>query len=261
MGADQSLWMVRLVFGAAELASLEIAERLPPRHDDRGYLLHGALANLFGKGTVQPFRLMEEPAKRGGRRDVTVLGYTPVAKEELRDRARRFADPAIYQASRWPEFTAKPMPDRWEAGRRLGFELRACPVVRLAADVTVDGGDGEPITYHAGREVDAWVHRRWLNPHEPEPVDRSAAYATWLRDRLERAAKVGSVALSGFRRVRLVRRGHGSPRKARVLERPDALLRGELTVESEPAFHELLRRGVGRHRAFGFGMLLLRPPG
>jgi CRISPR system Cascade subunit CasE len=26
------------------------------------------------------------------------------------------------------------------------------------------------------------------------------------------------------------------------------------------AFRALLARGVGRHRAFGFGMLLLRPP-
>jgi CRISPR system Cascade subunit CasE len=38
------------------------------------------------------------------------------------------------------------------------------------------------------------------------------------------------------------------------------LLRGELTVADPDAFSALLARGVGRHRAFGYGMLLLRPP-
>ncbi|MEE8524028.1 MAG: type I-E CRISPR-associated protein Cas6/Cse3/CasE [Thermoanaerobaculia bacterium] len=46
-----------------------------------------------------------------------------------------------------------------------------------------------------------------------------------------------------------------------VPERPDALLTGTLEVTDPDAFATLLARGVGRHRAFGFGMLLLRPPG
>jgi CRISPR system Cascade subunit CasE len=43
-------------------------------------------------------------------------------------------------------------------------------------------------------------------------------------------------------------------------EGPDAVLEGVLEVVDGEAFAALLRRGVGRHRAFGFGMLLLRPP-
>ena len=34
---------------------------------------------------------------------------------------------------------------------------------------------------------------------------------------------------------------------------------GTLTVGDPDAFSRLLARGIGRHRAFGFGMLLLRP--
>ena len=41
--------------------------------------------------------------------------------------------------------------------------------------------------------------------------------------------------------------------------RPDVTFRGTLQVTDPDRFHALLARGVGRHRAFGFGMLLLRP--
>ena len=34
---------------------------------------------------------------------------------------------------------------------------------------------------------------------------------------------------------------------------------GELEVGDSERFLHLLARGVGRHRTFGFGMLLLRP--
>ena len=37
-------------------------------------------------------------------------------------------------------------------------------------------------------------------------------------------------------------------------------MRGILTITDPIAFAELLKRGVGRHRAYGYGMLLLRPP-
>jgi CRISPR system Cascade subunit CasE len=47
----------------------------------------------------------------------------------------------------------------------------------------------------------------------------------------------------------------------RTHEKPDVTLRGRLSITDSAAFADLLRRGVGRHKAFGFGMLLLRPPG
>ena len=40
---------------------------------------------------------------------------------------------------------------------------------------------------------------------------------------------------------------------------PDVVMQGRLRVSDPQAFAQLLARGVGRHRAFGFGMLLLRP--
>jgi len=42
---------------------------------------------------------------------------------------------------------------------------------------------------------------------------------------------------------------------------PDAVFKGVLQIHDADAFNRLLRRGIGRHRAFGFGMLLLKPAG
>jgi CRISPR system Cascade subunit CasE len=45
-----------------------------------------------------------------------------------------------------------------------------------------------------------------------------------------------------------------------MARRPDATFRGTLRVDDPARFAAAaLARGVGRHRAFGFGMLLLRP--
>ncbi|GHE81823.1 hypothetical protein GCM10019059_44550 [Camelimonas fluminis] len=49
-------------------------------------------------------------------------------------------------------------------------------------------------------------------------------------------------------------------RKGRRIEGPDATFHGSLVVTDPEAFTILLARGVGRHRAYGYGMLLLRPP-
>ena len=48
-------------------------------------------------------------------------------------------------------------------------------------------------------------------------------------------------------------------RRLRWVEGPDTVMSGELQTSDPDAFARLLARGIGRHRAFGFGMLLLRP--
>jgi CRISPR system Cascade subunit CasE len=247
------LRLLRLELDAARLAREGLAAGLPPTQEDLGFLVHAALAGLFGEGAVQPFRVLDATA-----RQVPVLGYTRHGEDELREHAAAFADPARYAACAWDCLASKPMPEL-AAGRRLGFELRACPVVRLAGELEVAGKDGVQKRYGAGQEIDSWVHRRFM-ARESEEVSREAAYAEWLRERMGAAAEVTAVRLDGFRRLRLVRRDHSSPRKSRVLERPDVLLRGDLELRDGEAFGRLLARGVGRHRAYGFGMLLLRPP-
>jgi CRISPR system Cascade subunit CasE len=40
---------------------------------------------------------------------------------------------------------------------------------------------------------------------------------------------------------------------------PDAVFTGVLQVLDTTAFAALVARGIGRHRAFGYGMVLLKP--
>ena len=42
---------------------------------------------------------------------------------------------------------------------------------------------------------------------------------------------------------------------------PDLSVRGELQVQDAAAFDGLLARGLGRHRSFGYGCLLIAPAG
>jgi CRISPR system Cascade subunit CasE len=93
--------------------------------------------------------------------------------------------------------------------------------------------------------------------------NRFQVYCAWARTRLQSggAATVSHLEVDGFRLVSQRRRGRGTAgRTLTTLIRPQVLLSGVLTVEDEGAFARLLATGIGRHRAFGYGMLLLRPP-
>ena len=144
----------------------------------------------------------------------------------------------------------------WRAGQRLGFDLHARPIRRLRRDL----GAG-PGRISKGREVDAYLLEA-LRRHPATPDGmagagrtREAVYLDWLAERLGSAARLERNAsrLARFRRVRVARGTHGS-------EGPDATIHGTLSVTDPASFAALLARGVGRHRAYGYGMLLLRPP-
>ena len=66
------------------------------------------------------------------------------------------------------------------------------------------------------------------------------------------AVAVEQCRLVAVSRSRAVRGNSGGP------EGPDAILHGTFAVADEETFAGVLRNGVGRHRAYGYGMLLLR---
>lgn len=214
---------------------------------DVGYLVHSELAALFGELGPKPFRVLEPTSGR----TLSVLAYSERSKDELVEHARAFADPAAWDACDWDRLCAKQLPADWRTGQRLGFELRACPVLRMAKA-------GEQ--HQRGAEVDAFLAACWAAGPKVE-VEREAVYRDWLRRQLEPsgAVKLEAVRLRGFRRSWLLRQTQGSERTPKRFERPDALFEGVLEIADPAAFGRLLARGVGRHRAFGFGMLLLRP--
>ena len=210
--------------------------------DDLGYALHALLTAAFDTLAPHPFALL-----RDTRRPATLLAYTPHDATALQERAAAFALPEAVAALGLETLTAKAMPARFAVGRRLGFSLRVRPTVRTDRD-----GDR-----NAAREVDAFLAAVTGTDPGAGP-ERSEVYREWLQRRLEEGgAMAETLSLEAFRLSAVYRRD-----KARKLHRslgPDASFTGTLIVREPDAFATMLERGVGRHRAFGFGMLLLRP--
>jgi CRISPR system Cascade subunit CasE len=214
--------------------------------EDFGYAVHSWLAAAFGDIAPQPFRLFE---RRDG---LHLLGYSQNDASVLCEHAQTFAEPLISQVCRWDSVAGKSMPQTWTKGRRVGFEVRACPVSRKERE----------------RDVFLSTMDRVKAIGETLP-SREQVYFDWLAQKMKagidtkgESQQPGQVHITGFRRVKVLRKDRSKVKsKNRAVERPDVIFSGELIILHPEQFSALLRRGVGRHRAFGFGMLLLRPPG
>ena len=224
---------------------------------DAGYAFHVLLSAMFGKGALQPFRLFASER----RASAALYGYADVDDAELRDMADAVAPPDCLDVLDPEKMRSKHMPHYFEPGRRLGFDLRLRPVRRLRHDLA-DAQLGRSLS--KGSEVDAFrvdVIRRfpsgWADPDEAAAnagVTRQSVYTEWLSERFGDAVTVEQCTLVSVNRTRAVRGSSGTP------EGPDAILHGTFAVSNQETFAGVLRHGVGRHRAYGYGMLLLRPP-
>ncbi|MCO6416037.1 type I-E CRISPR-associated protein Cas6/Cse3/CasE [Siccirubricoccus sp. KC 17139] len=210
---------------------------------DVGYALHALLCAVFGNLAPKPFLL-----QRDARRPPKLLAYSQQDETTLRLQAASFAEPAALAAlGGLDRLAAKRMPDRFPAGHRLGFSVHLRPTVRQDRD-----GDRRKV-----REVDAFLAAIDGLPPEAGP-SRGEVYRDWLARRLAPGATLEQVTLDAFQLVEAQRRDATRALRLRRAT-PEASFSGILRVTEPEAFAELLARGVGRHRAFGFGMLLLRP--
>ncbi len=219
------------------------AERkiLPPDEDEPDYAMHAMLSAAFGALCPRPFTLLRENGEKP-----TLLVYSPHSGAALTAQAAT-ADVMVAAAIGLKGLEAKPMPERFAIGRTPGFPVRVRPTVRIDRD-----GNRDKV-----REVDAWLAAlRGTAPDAGPP--RAEIYADWLRTRLTAGgASARHLMLESFRLSPVFRRDAG--RRLRRVNGPAASFRGHLAVHDPERFAALLARGVGRHRAFGFGMLLLRP--
>ena len=260
--AAKSLYLARAEIDGRELRRWMGSRRLI----DDDHAMHCLLAECFGDLAPKPFRLM---LPRDGRRG-TLYGYASADANELRDAASLFACPLQERVLPLASLDSKPMPSEWQTGRRLGFEVRVRPIVRLQRDIArvpesklrlfrQDGRNGErEFKPRPGVECDAFQYEAIMYPKGEMKRSREEVYRDWLRKRFERKCSatldMDSVKLVSFRRTRAIRKLH-----RRYSEGPDALMRGELEITDGEKFGELLASGIGRHKAYGYGMLLLRP--
>lgn len=214
------------------------------RHEDEGfgYVLHAWLAAMFGQFAPKPFRHFE---RRG-----ELLAYACSTAKVLAEHAQMFAPPIAHAALVTDSLASKSMPEQWRMDQRLHIEVLACPVSRK------DGVEKDVFLRALDRLGKATPERG-----SSDLADlREKAYLDWFQRQWQEAIDIEHLRLAGLARGRLLRRGlKGGERSTRSIERPQVLFDGIARVRDPQRFAERLARGVGRHRAFGFGMVLLAP--
>lgn len=267
------LHLVRLVLDRRELLRIARRHRLP-RGADEGYLLHAGLAQLFATSSapaevpLSSFAIDDTlPVAEAQPSLLFLLAYADLDEGGLLSKMNAEVRAALVR-----QCATRAIP-ALEQGTIASFRVRTCPVVR-----TRQLGEDGPRTNKKGRpksrEVDAWIASRlptWTDappelgrPFErtsEEWLDRERVYTAWLGRELARdgaASLEDGARLASFMREPVFRQGEPTVTRRRTMQRPNAVLEGTLKVRDAAAFRALLRRGVGRHRAFGFGMLLLR---
>lgn len=205
---------------------------------DLGYAFHAALRAAFADLAPQPFSF------RSGQ---GLLAYTTQA-----DAMRSAVAMATPEVADMLGLDATPhssgllirsFPTSWKVGQLLSFEVRVRPVVRKE-----------------DKEIDVFLSAV-QRMHDTVPP-REAVYADWLKRQFEAVADLHEIRMTEFSLSTVVRRAAPQAeggRPKRPVQGPDAVFTGILQVRDSAAFAALLARGIGRHRAFGFGMLLLKP--
>ncbi|MBF0436967.1 MAG: type I-E CRISPR-associated protein Cas6/Cse3/CasE [Magnetococcales bacterium] len=238
------LYMVQMLL-PPRLLVLPDASSSRGGNSDDGYLLHSLFASALGDLAPKPFHHQTH------QRHLEVLAYSTVDAESLLERARLFGKPDFVHALETGS-SSKPMPVI-ATGTRLGFRVNVVPTVRAQGPA-----------FRKGAEIDAWLAARAREQKKSaeghSTIDRETAYAEWMQAALTRhgGATLESLRVTSLRGTRLFRRN--KERAFHRLEQREVVFQGVITVTDSKDFFTLLKRGVGRHRAFGFGMLLLSPP-
>jgi CRISPR system Cascade subunit CasE len=244
-----ALNLLRFDPDVASVAAWFSTEGLVPRdQDDDGYGWHALFTAAFGRDLApKPFRVL---TRRG--RSAQVLAYAQTDAATLRARAFDYADPKVMAALAVDTLASKPMPAFVE-GRRLGFSARLRPTVRTDRE----GNRAR------SRELDVFVAAK-LAATPGQALDKASVYAEWARTKLSQAGvDVERLRIDGLESSDVVRRGRDRTNGSRPLVRIPGhavTVAGTLRIADADGFAALLARGLGRQRAFGYGMLLISPP-
>jgi CRISPR system Cascade subunit CasE len=231
---------------------------------DAGRTLHHVLDETFGPSVLKPFRLLAPRDRDTG----SVYAYSVRSKADLLTIANETSMPEADNILELDRMDERAMPASWAEGKRLAFDVLVRPTVRLRTELPNPRPGKKP--YAAGAEIDAFLAEAGRRHPDEAPLlvdgrrtssgmkaagrTREAVYRDWLAARLLPSADlvVERTTMVAYERERLAR-------AAASIEGPAATFHGELTIADPVAFATLLARGIGRHKSFGFGMLLLRP--
>lgn len=210
----------------------------PTLHTDGTYRLHAWLRALLGDTAPPVWAVVPDPSG-----SVRVLAYSWSDAAALMTQVVQ-AD-RVAQAALLVPVRSRPLPT-WTPGQTVNFDLTTIPTVRRSGN-------------HRERDP-------YLTEGSPDPTrTREMVYTAWLAQRLARisALEVSRLHLQHYTLVRAWRRTqHTSTHRDRigqVVTHPAATFHGTLVIKDPVGMTALLAHGIGRHQAFGAGMLRLLP--
>ena len=162
--------------------------------------------------------------------------------------------PTQPQDGPWSVHT-KAFTPKLSASQRLGFVLRANPVRTTKAS-------SEPADKRRQRHDVVMDAKRQEHAKVVEPAMRSSqaqlvqqAGPRWLEERAERAGfSLEALYVDDYHQHRLTKRGQQHPIRFSTVD-----YQGILRVLDTKRFIETLHRGIGPAKAFGCGLMLVRP--
>ncbi|MBN1880445.1 type I-E CRISPR-associated protein Cas6/Cse3/CasE [bacterium] len=260
------LHLTKFLIETRGLMRLQHFFRIPPDTMDLGYLVHCGISQAFHSCAPKVFSVMDRYTRMNNEssnhpRFTQVLGYTKESASTLINHAKTYAEPDILELFDLDQIQSKTVPMNLPIGHLLEFRVKTCPIIRIWRETN---GKRRQV------ERDAWLARvksdEEMNVPDYQMPDRETVYSQWFVELINRQKSVSLVEahMSGLKLDRLVRKTRNrtsDPNQSKRLDRPVAVFQGLLNIQNSESFNDLLYCGIGRHKSFGFGMLLLKPAG
>lgn len=213
---------------------------LPTKKVDEGYIVHSWMTSLWEHDALRPFVI----DKLSGP-DVVIQGYSGQNAKQLAEAADLYASPEDYAVLDWSSLKSKELPESWPKETELRLTVTVVPTIRYRVADEKNS-----------RELDAYLHRvRSCEAAGTVVPSRETVYGEWLTQRLVGFTVTRTPELQQHRLAELLRRTQGEHRKSNHICLPVAAVSVVGTVVDDVAFSEMLKQGIGRHKAFGYGMI------
>jgi CRISPR system Cascade subunit CasE len=208
----------------------------PSALEDESLILKSILWEGFSGSALRPWAIH---AKKGPK--ITIVGYTQADAGDLNKR-RSLALPSVQAAV--GEAIAAPLPVL-SASERYRFSICLVPTIRVTK--AEDRRYGERDAFLAKADTAG----------KDAGLKRDDVYRDYLAERLA-GASIEASRLVQFRLRRFMRPKRDRSVSGKMM--PEAVIEGCLRVHDPAKLIAALGAGVGRQRAYGFGMLRLQPP-
>lgn len=210
------------------------------KHSDPDRTAHCLMTESFGPETApKPFVIKTQV--KNGNPTGKILAYTSLTAAELAETAQQRQKLAHAAVLNPDTIRAVPIPTQWSEGRKLGFEIRVRPTKRRSDR----GQSAQELDYFLGA---------------PPGSDREDVYCRWLAEALKRQGAL-LPNLEDMHVTQLAMRRVRRQRSSQWHTGPDVTIDGTAIVVNPDCMMSVLAGGIGRHKGYGYGMLLLRPGG